>query len=66
LGELYFFQQAKTFSKLMQSQISNNEHVFTGSLLPGFQELFELDNSLVQVEIKTKHTQVGELTEFKF
>jgi hypothetical protein len=59
LGELYFYQQAKIFSKLSQSQTSNNEHDFSGSLLPEFQELFELDNALVRVEIKTRHAQLG-------
>lgn len=59
LGELYFYQQAKIFSKLTQSQTSNNEHDFSGLLLPEFQELFELDNPLVRVEIKTRHAQIG-------
>jgi hypothetical protein len=59
LGELYFYQQVKIFSKLTQSQTSNNEHDFSGLLLPEFQELFELDNPLVRVEIKTRHAQIG-------
>jgi hypothetical protein len=35
LGEFCFYQQAKIFSKLTQSQPSN-EHDFSGLLLPGF------------------------------
>lgn len=59
LGELYFYQQAKIFSELTQSQTSNNKHDFSGLLLPEFQELFELDNPFVRVEIKTRHAQIG-------
>lgn len=59
LGELYFYQQVKIFSELTQSPISNNEHDFSGLLLPEFQKLFELVNPFVRVEIKTRHAQIG-------
>lgn len=59
LGEYYFSKAANFLSELTQSTTSNFDCDFVGKLIPEFQKKFDLSSEDVRIEVKTRHSQIG-------
>ncbi len=59
LGEYYFFKFCPPFLEIEQCETSNKYFDFQGRLSEEARELFELEDTQVRIEVKTRHAQIG-------